>query len=150
MDAVVDVKLPDNIDLMSIFSKVIGDKVSNSSSQDLYTRCRMNLAEYPIQKQTPQFFALGLSTISALDEGSGLSITANIIRRPTDGAHWSAPNNIFGETTVVGLSEAKYDYDYNYKTESQIWKENKEFERQNILMSRPPLESIPVGTNMSN
>ena len=39
-----------------------------------------------------------------------------------DGAHWSAPNYIFGETTAVGVIEANSDYGYNYKTEFQIWK----------------------------
>ena len=35
LDVVVDRELPNNIDLTSIFSKVIGDKLPNSSSQDL-------------------------------------------------------------------------------------------------------------------
>ena len=44
----------------------------------------------------------------------------------------------------------KSDYDYNYKTEFQVWKYNKELECQNILMSRPPLELTPIGTNTPN
>ena len=44
----------------------------------------------------------------------------------------------------------KSDYDYNYKNEFQILKEDKEFEHQNILMSRPPLELTLVGMNTSN
>ena len=57
------------------------------------------------------------------------------------------PNHIFGENIVVGVRDAKFGYDYNCKTEFQIWKENKEFERQNISVSRPTLESTAVGTN---
>ena len=41
-------------------------------------------------------------------------------------------------------------HDYNYKTELKIWKENKEFERQNISKAQPPLDSTPIGTNTSN
>ena len=41
-----------------------------------------------------------------------------------DGAHWSVPNIIFGDTTAFGMSEAKSDYDYNYKNEFQTWKKN--------------------------
>ena len=67
-----------------------------------------------------------------------------------DGAHWIAPNHSFGETTAVGVSEAKSDYDYNYKNKFQNWKENKEFECQNISMSQPPLKSTHIGTNTSN
>ena len=48
------------------------------------------------------------------------------------------------------MSEVKSDYDYNYKNELQVWKENKEFECQNILMSRPPLYLTHVGTNTTN
>ena len=109
----------------------------------------MNFAADPVQTQTPQFMDMGLSTINALDEGSGLSTPNDRIRRPTNGAHWRAPNYIFGKTTVVGVNEAKSDYDYNYKTEFQIWRENKEFERQKNSMSQPPLEWTPVGTNKS-
>ena len=65
---------------------------------------------------------MGLSTINALDKDSSLSTPATIIRRLMDVSHWSAPNHIFVETTVVGVSEANSDYDYNYKTELQIWK----------------------------
>ena len=80
-------------------------------------RCRMNLAADLVQTQTTQFVDLGLARINELDEFSGLSTPTTIIRRPTDGAHWSAPNHIFVETTVVGVSKAKYDYDYNYKND---------------------------------
>ena len=88
-------------------------------------RCRMNLTEYTVQILTPQFVNLGLSNIDALDKVSGLSNPATRIQRPVDGAHRSAPNHIFGETKSVGEREAKYNYDYNYKTDFQIWKENK-------------------------
>ena len=58
-------------------------------------------------------------------------------------------DHIFGETTVVGDSlSAKLDY--NYKTDFEIWKENKEFKRQNVSMSQPPLGATHVGTNASN
>ena len=93
---------------------------------------------------------LGFLTIDAFDLSSGLSAPATRIRRLTDGDHWSASNPAFVETKALGVSGAKSDYDYNYKTDFQIWKENKEFERQNILMTRPPLESTPIGAITSN
>ena len=80
----------------------------------------MSLASDSVPIKTPQFVYLGLSTNNALDEGSGISTPATRIQRPTDGDHWSAPNHIFGETTAVGVSKAKYDYNYTYKTEFQI------------------------------
>ena len=112
MDAAVDVKFPNDINLASVFSKVMGHKLSDGIRGDLYTRCRMNCVADTVQKQTPQFMFLGLSNINALYESSGLSNTSTRIRRPTDGAHWSAPDPVFGEATVVGIFEAKSDYDY--------------------------------------
>ena len=69
---------------------------------------------------------LRLLTINALDEISGLSASATRIRRTMDGAHWSTPHHVFGETIVVGMSEADSYHDYKYKTEFQIWKENRD------------------------
>ena len=72
------------------------------------------------------------------------------IRRPKDGSHWSASDHVFGEATEVGISAAKSDHDYNYKTDFEFWRENQEFERQNIFMSQPPLESTSIDTNKTN
>ena len=91
-----------------------------------------------------------ISIIDALDERSGISTPAILTQRPMDGSHWSAPGHVFGESTLVGMSATKSDHDYSHKTNFQIWKENKEFERQNTSMSRPPLELTPIDTNTKN
>ena len=39
---------------------------------------------------------------------------------------------------------------YNYKTDLEIWKENNEFECQNISRSRPPLDFTPVVAKMAD
>ena len=110
----------------------------------------MNFAVDPPQTQTAQFMDLGFSAINSLGERSGLITPTTIIQRPTYVAHWSEPYCVFGRATAVGMSEAKSDHDYNYKTEFQICKENKEFERQIIFMSRPPLDSTHIDTNTTN
>ena len=150
LDAAIDGKFSNNCYATSIFSNIIGDKLSDGSSRDLYTRCKMNLTTDPVKTKTPQFVDFGLATINALYEGSGISTPTTIIRRPIYGDHWNTLNNIFGETIVVGLSEVKSDYDYNYKTDFQNLKTNQEFVRQNILMSRPPLDSTPIGKKTSD
>ena len=48
------------------------------------------------------------------------------------------------------MSTSKSDHDYNYKTDFEIWRENKECERQNISMILQPLESTPIDTNTTN
>ena len=60
IDAVIDGILSDNEDVTSIFSKVIGDKLSDGSSRYLFKRCSMNLMEDPVQTHTPQFVDLGV------------------------------------------------------------------------------------------
>ena len=65
---------------------------------------------------------LAFSTIKTLDESSCLSTPATRILRPTDGSHWIAPNHVFGEATEVGMSEAKSDYDFNYKLSFKLVK----------------------------
>ena len=60
------------------------------------------------------------------------------------------PDLIFGEATAVGTSAEKSDHDYNNKTEFQVWKYKKEFERQNILMSLPPFGFTLFGSNTTN
>ena len=122
LDAAIDRNLSNNRDSTSIFRKVVCEKLSNGSIQGLYTRFRMNLAVYTFQSHTPKLVDLGISTINALDEGSGLSTPATRIQRPMHGDHWSMPNNIFGETIAVGVSESESYSDYNYKTELQVWK----------------------------
>ena len=79
LEAVFDGKFPDDLDSTSISSKVIGHKISNGSSGDLYTRFRMNFADDTVKNQTPQFMNLGLSTINAFYESSALINPTTII-----------------------------------------------------------------------
>ena len=122
LDPGIDGKLPDDINSMPIFSKIIGHKLSDGSTKGLYIRCRMNFDYDPVKTQNPQFMDLGFLNITQLDEISGLITPATRVLRPKNGSHWSTPNQLFCETSAVGMSEAKSDYDYNYETEFQIWK----------------------------
>ena len=88
-----------------------------------------------VQTQTPQLMDMGLVIINTLDESSLLRTLATRIRRLTDGPHLSAPDRVFGEVTAVVMIAENSDHDYNYKTYFEIWRGNKEFERQNFLTS---------------
>ena len=79
LDAAVDRKLPDDLDYASIYSKVIGHKLSDGSSDDLYLRCRMNFAGDVVQTQATKFMDLGLPDINILNEIGFLGTTANSI-----------------------------------------------------------------------
>ena len=82
---------------------------------------------------------MGLPAINTLNECGVLGNLATRIIRPTSVSHWTAPDHFFGEAAVVVMSAAKSDHDYSYKTDFEIWGENKESERQFVLMSLPPL-----------
>ena len=122
LGAVVDRKFHNDMYSASIFSKVIGHKLSNGYNGDLYLRCRIKFSVHVVQTQIPHFVDMDFLTINKLDKSSGISNTATKIQRPTYGSNWSAPNHIFGEATSVLMSEVKSYHDYNYKTKFQICK----------------------------
>ena len=110
----------------------------------------MKFAANPVQTQTPKFIDMGFLNVNALDESSGRSNPVNINQRPKYGSHWRAPDHGFGEATAVVMSGAKSDHDYNSKTEFQIWKDNKKFKHQNMLVGRPFWFYTPIGTSTTN
>ena len=83
---------------------------------------------------------LGLPAINTSNELGVLGTPATMIQRLTDRSDWSDPDHVFGKATDVGMSTARSDQDYSYKTYFLIWKENQEFELQKISMSQPPLK----------
>ena len=80
----------------------------------------MKFASYVVQNEAAKFVDLGLLAINILNESGVLSIPATRIRRRSDGSHWTALDHIFGESTAVGISAAKSDRDYSYKTDFDI------------------------------
>ena len=108
----------------------------------------MNLAADPINNPLPQFVHLGIYTINALDKGASIWTPANIVRRPMDVTHYSAPIRIFGKTKAVEDTVSEKS-DYNYKIDYENWREIQEFEHQNNARSQTPLYLTPVGGKMS-
>ena len=58
LDAIVDRKLLDDMDSASIFSKLIGYKLSNGYRGVIYLSCRMKFMADVVQTQTPQLMDL--------------------------------------------------------------------------------------------
>ena len=103
LDSVVDGKLPNDQYSMSSFNKVIVHKLSGSYRGDLYLRCRMNFVGDVVQTKAPQFVGLGLLDINTLNESGVVNTTATRIQRSVDISHLSAPDNVFGGATAVGM-----------------------------------------------
>ena len=73
------------------WSKVIGSKLSDKSSTEVYSRCRMNLTRDAVLIKTPNFMNLGLSSVHTSDELGSIFIPTNIIGRLTDESNWILP-----------------------------------------------------------
>ena len=67
-----------------------------------------------------------------------------------DRFNWSASGRVFGEVTAVGMSRTSSEQNYIDKTDFETRRENQDFGRQNISMSRPPLDSTPFDSNTIN
>ena len=120
MYAVIDGNFPNDLDSASILSNIIGHKLSDGSRGDLYLRCRTNFANDTLQSQAPHFMNMGILAINILNESGVYGTPSTRILRLTDVYHLSAPYNVFGESTAVGISVAKSDHNYNYKTGFEI------------------------------
>ena len=93
---------------------------------------------------------LGILAVNELAELNPFDAPATSVRRTTDGSNWSAPGNVFGGVILVGIIGMRSEQNYSYKTDFETTRKNQYFGRQNISMSRLPLESTPFGTKMTN
>ena len=75
LDTVVDGKLSNDRGSATIVIKVIGRKLSRSSRNDLYSRCRMKFSSNIVQTEAPQFVDLGLLAINTFNESDVLGTT---------------------------------------------------------------------------
>ena len=101
LDTSIIQKFTDILVALPILSDKLDEELSESSSRDLYTLCRMNLVADPGNIPALQFVDLGLSTMNALDKGASLFTPATKGIMPTNVAHGRAVGHTFGITTVV-------------------------------------------------
>ena len=149
-NASVDDILPNAKDSTSIFSKVLGQELSGSLSNNIYLRCWMDFTSNVIGTKAPNIVNLGLSDVNLFVEFNAFGTPDTRVRRPTDVSHWSTPGHVFLEATLVRMSGTRSELNYSYKTNFGIRRENQDFGRRNNLMSQPPLESPRFGTNTTN
>ena len=146
----INENLAKNGDYTPIFSKVIRQELSNGSSTDIYLRCRVEFTSTTVGTKAPYFMHFELLAVNAADELRSFGTPTTRVGRPTKESKWSSPGYIFGEVTAAGLSRTTSEKSHSYKTYFVTRRENKDFGRQIISMSRPSLESTPFGTNTTN
>ena len=95
LDTSIDGNSTNNLVAPTIFTDVLSNKPSKSSSRGIYDRTGIHLTEDPVNSVTPQFVDLGFYTVEALDKGAGIWTPDTIFGGPTDVSHWSALDDIF-------------------------------------------------------
>ena len=137
-----------------VLTQLFSDKLSNSSTRDLYACCGVNFATDTVNSMAPQFLNHWLFAVDALNKGAGVWIPATRIIGSPDINHWITADHAVGQISAVGDAVGKKsDYsEENYKTDFEIWMENYklQFDRENVERSRLLLESSPVGANISD
>ena len=139
-------------DLDTTWIKVISRKLSDKSSSDIYLRFQMNLVRDTVLTESPNFMNLGLSSVHTSDELGYIFIPTTIIGRPMIGSNWLPPGHHIGEVTADRVSGTRPEKNYNSKSYFETRRGgvvNQYFGRQNNSMSRPPLDSTPLGTNIT-
>ena len=129
------------------FSKVIGCRFSDKYRTYIYLRFHMNLTRDSVLAKSPKFMNLGLSSVHTLDKLMAVFIPTTSIGMPADGSNWIPPGNIIGEVTADRVIKLRLEQNYSAKTGLETRRGNQDLGRQNNYMSRPPLDSDPLGTN---
>ena len=150
LDTYIDVIYSKHRDPEPTWSKVIGRKFTEESSTYVNSRCRMDLTRDTILTESPNIVNLGLSSVHLSDEIGFVFIPITRVRRPTDGSNLILPVHSIGEVTADRVSRTGSEKKYNSKSDFETRRENQDFGHQNSSMSRPPLDSTPLGTNTTN
>ena len=79
-DASVDINLADDRYSMEIFSKVLGSKLSNSLSADIYFSCLVDFTSNAVGTKVPYFMYLKLLVVNTFKENDSLGYPTTRVR----------------------------------------------------------------------
>ena len=91
LDTSIDQQFTNNMVAPPIFTELLWDKLSKSSSWVIYMHCWLNLAANPVNILVLKFVGLGLSNINALDKIASIWTPATRDGIPTYFSYWSVP-----------------------------------------------------------
>ena len=94
LDTSINRQFTNNLVALLIFAEVLDDKISDSSSRDIYTHCKINRVVDPINIPALQLVDLGISSINALDKSASLWTPTTRVGMNKDVAHGRAPYHI--------------------------------------------------------
>ena len=102
MDAAIDGNFSNNPIAPPVLTQVFSDKLSDSSSRDLYAHCGANLAPDPVNSTAPHLVTHGFYTVDALNKGAGIWRPTTIIRRLPNVTHLIVTGHTVGQSAEVG------------------------------------------------
>ena len=79
----------------------------------------MDFASNAVETKVLNFLDLGIPDVNTSDKFNTFGTPDNIIRRLTDGTHWSVSDHIFGGASAVVMSATRSELEYSYKTDFQ-------------------------------
>ena len=112
----------------------------------------MNFRSDTVLSEIPNFMNFRLLSVNTTYELWFIFVPTTIVGRLMDGSNWLLPGHDINEATADGVSKTKAKNNYNFKSEFETRREkivNEYFGRQNDPMSRPTLDSTPLGKNMT-
>ena len=127
------------------FSNVFSRKLSDESSANVSLHFHINLTCDAILIKSPNFMNMELLSVHTSDEPGSVFIPSTIIRRQKDRSNWLPPGHLIGEVIAEIMSRTRLEKNYCAKTDFETRWEDQDLGRQNNSMSRPPLNSTPLG-----
>ena len=129
---------------------MIGSKTFTNKRADVYARSQMNFGSDTVLSKSPNFMDFGLLSVNITDELRSVFIPTTRSGRPMDVPNWILPGHDISEATAYIVSGTKARNNYNFKSEFETRRDkmvDQDLGHQNNPMSRPTLESTPLGMN---
>ena len=125
-------------------SNINGRKAVTNKRSDVYTRRWMKFGSDTLFSKNPNFMNFGLSPVNTTNKLGSIIVPTTRVWRPTNGYWWIHPVHDIEEATSDRVIKMKADNHYNFKSDFETMREIQFFERENISMSRPTLDSTPI------
>ena len=110
----------------------------------------MNFGSETIISKNPNFINFRMSPVHITYKLGAVIVPTTRFGRPKNGSDWIQHGHDIEESTADMVSKTKAKNHYNFKIDIETMREIQYFEQENISMSRPTLDSTPLGTNMTN
>ena len=91
-----------------------------------------------------------LLPVNTTDKLRSVIVPTTRVGGPTNGYNWFQSRHGIEEATADRVSKTKANNNYNFKCDFETRREIQDCAQENISMSRPTLDSIPIGTNKTN